>query len=158
MRQGWARVWQWHACFQISGCTKGQYGADCSFRQGAKPFKGTYKGDLFLYFFRFFGPIWAHKGPYRPIGGPYRPVWARMGPARALEERESSGKTHIFCYVTILSSKINVLDLHIVFFDGFNLFFRLLAEIRFRTIMKLPQKTSSGTKRALVVPPSPCLK
>ena len=44
-------------------------------------------------------------------------------------------------------SDIVVYDhLHIEFFNGFNVFFRFLAEIRFRTIMKLPQKASSRTK------------
>ena len=37
-------------------------------------------------------------------------------------------------------------DLHVTFFDSFNLFFRFLAEIRFRTIIKLPQKASCRTK------------
>ena len=42
--------------------------------------------------------------------------------------------------------KIHCFDLHVTFFDRFNVFFRFLAEIRFRTIMKLPQKASFGTK------------
>ena len=63
--------------------------ADCSLRQGAKHLKGTYEGKLFMYFLGFFGSIWAHEGKYEPI-------WARMGPARALEERESSEKNAPF--------------------------------------------------------------
>ena len=47
---------------------------DCSLRQGARPLEGTYKGELFTYFFGFFGSIWT--------------IWARTGPAQALEERE----------------------------------------------------------------------
>ena len=43
-------------------------------------------------------------------------------------------------------------------FSSFNVFFRFLAEIRFRTIMKLPQNISLEPKRAVLVPPSPCPK
>ena len=46
-----------------------------------------------------YGPIWALMGLYGPIWahvGPYGPVWAHMDPAWALEERESSKKTHLF--------------------------------------------------------------
>ena len=50
-----------------------------------------------------------------------------------------------FIYIRFFS-KIVVIDLHTIFFDGFSVFFRFLAEIRFRTIMKLPQKASSRTK------------
>ena len=38
--------------------------ADCSLRQGARPLKGTYKGDLFGYFLFYF------SGPYGPGPGP----------------------------------------------------------------------------------------
>ena len=37
-----------------------------------------------------------------------------------------------------------------MFIDGFNVFFRFMAEIRFRTIMKLHQKASFGTKTCSV--------
>ena len=67
-----------------------------------------------------------------------------MGPARALDERENLEKQ--FFLSNAFFSNIVVFDLHIVFFYGFNVFFRFLAEIRFRTIMKLPQKASSRTK------------
>ena len=33
-----------------------------------------------------------------------------------------------------------------MFYNSFNMFFRFLAEIRFRTIMKIPQKATSRTK------------
>ena len=70
------------SCFPIECAPQAAtHRTDCSLRQGARPLKGTYKGDLFTYLLRFFGYIWAHQGPYGPI-------WARMGPARALEERE----------------------------------------------------------------------
>ena len=68
-----------------------------------------------------------------------------MGPARALEEREKFKKnTHFFKHMFIKT--IVVSDLYMTFFNGFYVFFRFLAEIRFRTIMKLPQKTNSRTK------------
>ncbi len=40
-------------------------------------------------------------------------------------------------------STIVVFDIHTAFFDGFNVFFRFLAEIRFRTPIKSPQKATS---------------
>ena len=42
---------------------------DFSLKQGARHLKGTYKGELFTYFFGFFGPIWAHMGPIGPKWG-----------------------------------------------------------------------------------------
>ena len=72
-----------------------------------------------------------------------------MGPARALEERERfKNNSHfvIFLYVTHSSQKSSSSDLYIAFFDVFFVFFRFLAEIRFRTIMKLPPKASSRNK------------
>ena len=52
------------------GSIGGPIKADCYLRQGARPFKGTYKGELFTYFLRFFGPIWGLVGPYVPGPGP----------------------------------------------------------------------------------------
>ena len=69
--------------------------------------------------------------------GPYGPVRAHMGPARALEEREKFRK-NIFSLRNTFLSKIVVFDLHMLFFVRFNVFFRFLAEIRFRTIIRLP--------------------
>ena len=89
--------------------------------------------------------------------GPSGPILARMGPARALDEREKFRK-NIHAFVQTSFSKTIAFDIHMMFFDSFNVFFRFLAEIPFRTIMKLPQKVSSRTKRAVLVPPSPCLK
>ena len=77
--------------------------------------------------------------------GPSRPVLAHMGPAQALEEREKLMKNVHFLRNTSLL-KIVVFDLQMTFFDGFNVFFRFLAEIRFRTIMQLPQQATSRTK------------
>ena len=44
-----------------------------------------------------------------------------------------------------------------MFFEGFNVVFRFIAEILFRTIMKLPKKICFGTKPRILVPPSTCL-
>ena len=63
--------------------------SDCNLRQGARHLKGTYKGDVFTYLFRFFGSIWAHKGPYGPI-------WARMGPYGSGPGPSRAGKVHLF--------------------------------------------------------------
>ena len=57
---------------------------------------------------------------------PYGPVWARVGPARALEEREKLGKT-CFSSNTVLRKDI-VFDLQTTFFDGFNMLLSFLAE------------------------------
>ena len=82
--------------------------------------------------------------------GPFGPVWAHMGPARALEKRKKIWKVApLFC-PTHFVSKIVVFDLQTMFFDGFHVFFTFLAEIRFRTIMKLPQKTNLETKMQTV--------
>ena len=72
-------------------------------------------------------------------------VWARVGPARALEEREKFRTNTFFAQHTFFS-KIVVLDPHMALFDSFSVFLRFLAEIRYRTMMKLPQKASSRTK------------
>ena len=69
-----------------------------------------------------------------------------MGPARALEEREKFRKNAHVSLRNTFFSEITVFDLHMALSDIFNVFFRFLAEIRFRTIMKLPQKASSRTK------------
>ena len=66
-----------------------------------------------------------------------------MGPARDLDEREKLRENIFFKCMFI---KIIVFDLHITFFDSLNMFFRFQAEIRFRTIMKLPQAASFETK------------
>ena len=100
------------------------------FHNPPTPLRHLLKQIVYVYFFDF--------------SGPYGPIWARMGPARALEEREKFRKNY-FLRNTCLS-KIVVVDIHVTFLNGFNLFFRFLAEIRFRTIMKLPQKASSRTK------------
>ena len=64
-----------------------------------------------------------------------------MGPARALMSKKVQEK-HIFKYFI----KIIVFDLHIAFFNSFNAFLRFLAEMSFRTITKLHQKTNVGPK------------
>ena len=78
-----------------------------------------------------YGPIWICMGPYGPGPGPW---WA----GKALE------RNVFVCKFIFL--KIVVLDLHITFFDSLNVFFRFLADIRFRTNMRSPQKGSSRTK------------
>ena len=98
--------------------------------------KIMYKDNLLKHFLGFFGPMWAHKGPYGPL-------WAHMGPARALEEREKCRKNIPFSHVTHFHQKSLFFDLQTAFFDGFNVLFRFLAEIRLRTIIKSPQKASS---------------
>ena len=58
--------------------------------------------------------------------GPAPALEERMGPARALEEREKFRKTHPF-FNTFLF-KIVVLDLHMTFLYGFNVFLCFPAE------------------------------
>ena len=43
---------------------------DCSLGQGARPLKGTYKGEFSMYFFDFSGPYGPLMGPYGPGPGP----------------------------------------------------------------------------------------
>ena len=62
------------------------------------------------------GPIWDHKGPYGPQPGP------GLNPDWAL---------------TIWTLMLS---------DSFNVFFRFLDEKPCRTIMKLPERASRGTK------------
>ena len=71
---------------------------------------------------------------------------AHMGPAWALEEPEKIRKNYLSFYVTKFSQKNIVFNLHRILFNSFNVFFRFLAEIRFRAIIKLPQKANSRTK------------
>ena len=118
------------------------------------PLKAPSKANSLRIFLDFSGPY----GPMRAHVAPYWPVCAHMGSARALEERERFRKNAPFSLLNACFSKIVVFDLHMTFFDGFNVFFRCLAEIRFRTIMKLLQKQVLELKRAVFVPPSPCLK
>ena len=87
---------------------------------------------------RIFGDF---SGPYGLIRG----RMGRTGPARALEEREKFWKNVFFIFKYRLP-KIVVFNIHMPFFDGSNVFFRFLVEMRFRTILKLPQKASSRTK------------
>ena len=77
--------------------------------------------------------------------GSYGPVWANVGPARALEERDKFRK-NMFCLRNTLFLKIVIFDLQTKFVDGFNEFFRFLAEIRLRTLIKSPQKARSRPK------------
>ena len=101
---------------------------------------------FFIYFWEFFGSIWAH-----------------MGPARACMRAKSSRKI-IFVFNTFCYKSLFLTSIYDVFYS-FNVFFRFLAEIRFRTIMKLHEKASFGTKACSfgtsitlpTVPPSPCL-
>ena len=51
--------------------------------------------------------------------GPYGPAWARMGPARALDEREKFWKNAPAFVSNACLSKIVVFNLHITFFDSF---------------------------------------
>ena len=84
----------------------------------------------------------AHRGLYGPGPGPYE--------GETLQEKRICSSTFLL--------KIVVFDLHMTFFDSFNVFFRFLTEIRFRTIMKLTKKHILDPKSAVSVPPSPCLK
>ena len=90
------------------------------------------------------GPL---KGPIqdnfsRILFGNLRTIWTHMGPyeGEALQEKRTLSFSNTFL------GKIIVFDLHIAFFDSVNVFFMFLAEICFRTIMKLLQKASLGTK------------
>ena len=58
------------------------------------------------------------------------------------------------CCSNSFSSKVTVLDIHMAFSDSFDMFFRFLVEMRFRTIMKLHQKQVLEPKCAVFVPPS----
>ena len=113
----------------FSGCGYIWNNADCSLRQGARPLKGTYKGKFSTYFWGFFGSMWAHKGPYGPGPDPWR--------AGIIQENQPFFLSNTF------SPKIVVFDLQTTFFDGKTVFFRSLAEIRLRTLIKSPQQTSS---------------
>ena len=66
-----------------------------------------------------------------------------MGPAWAFEKREKFWKS-AFLFKHIVIKKIVVFDLHMLLVDGFNVFLSFLAEIRFRTMVKLPQKVHLG--------------
>ena len=95
--------------------------------------QGTLKAPIKVifvtYLFGFFGHLWAH-----------------MGPARALGEQEKFKKDSLFLRNTFFS-KIIVFDLQTKLFDGKTAFFRLLAEIRLRTLIKSHQKASSRPKK-----------
>ena len=58
------------------------------------------------------------------------------------EKNGNVKKTYFFSSNTFFS-KIVVFDLQTTFFDGKTVFFRFLAEIRLRTLIKSPQKASS---------------
>ena len=98
------------------------------------PLKGPVEGKCTRIF-------WNSSGPY--------PIWARarMGPARARMRAKSSRNNQLFF---LLFKRMFIKNLrfwppyHV--FHSFNLFLRFLAEIRFRTIMTLPQKAFSRTK------------
>ena len=92
--------------------------------------------------YQFFGPILAHLAHIGPCG----PIWARMGPYGPGPGLWWAGKVREKRIVKCFFPQIVVFDLHMAFFDSFNVFFRFLAEIRFRLMMKLPQKASSRTQ------------
>ena len=62
-----------------------------------------------------------------------------------LEFREKLNFETDFLRNTSLS-KIIVFDLYAAFFDGFNMFFRFLAEMRLRIIIKSHQKNKFSTQ------------
>ena len=96
---------------------------DCYLRQGARPLKGTYKGNIFTYFFVFrvhmcpYEPIWACMGTYGPRPGPWR-----AGKVK---------KKHFFSHT--FSQKSSAFEIQTTIFDGKTMFFKFLAEIRLRT-------------------------
>ena len=67
-----------------------------------------------------------------------------MGEARALEEREKFKRMYLFLSNTFFY-EIVVFDLQTTSFDGKTVFFRSLAEIRLRTLIKSPQKSKFST-------------
>ena len=96
---------------------------------------------------------------FSDYSGPYGHIRAHMGPARALEERERFRKITLLCLSNTFFSNIIVFDLLTTLFDGFNVFFRFLAEIRLRTLTKIISKSKFSTpKRANFVPLAPCLE
>ena len=78
--------------------------------------------------------------------GPYGPIWARPGP---LKSGKSKKKTPLILSNTFFS-EIVVFDLQTRFFDGKTVFFRFLAEIRLRTLIKSPQKPSYRPKNVQI--------
>ena len=85
-------------------------------------------------------------------------IFIKINDFLALEEREKFKKNAPFFLSNTLFSKIVVFDLQTTFSDEKTVFFRLLAEIRLRTLINCPKKASSPPKRANSVPPAPCLK
>ena len=71
-------------------------------------------------FFWFFGPMWAHKGPYRPGSGPY-------------EGEQICQK--------ICLSKIVAFDLHVAFFNSFNVFLQISGQNTFQNDYKITSKS-----------------
>ena len=119
--------------------------SDCNLRQGARHLKGTYKGDLFTYFFCTFLYlliIFKFVGLkticfYLLHAEPCMFIWK-------LPQKLNFGSP-IFLHNTFFS-KIVVFGLQTTFFDGKTVFFRFLAEIRLRRPIKSHQKTSSRSQ------------
>ena len=91
--------------------------------------KGRIKGNRLHIF-------WDFSGPY----GPIRTHMTGPGPY----EGETLQEKRIVLF-TCLSKNV-AFDTHTIVFESLNSFFIFLTEIRFRSMMKLPQNASFGTK------------
>ena len=69
-------------------------------------------------------------------------TWQRED-VKSISEIVSCILLKYFCFNSARFSKIVVLDLQTAFFDEKTVFFRFLAEIRLRTLIRSPQKASS---------------
>ena len=126
----------------LSGHLGGSAYTDCNLRQGAKHLKGTYKRRCSYVFFKFvlgmFDKIFVFLSQNCVF-------WA--SPCTTMQNHlEISSKVSFWspiCLHNSLFSKIVLFYLQTTFFDGQTVFFRFLAEIRLRTLIKSSQKASS---------------
>ena len=95
---------------------------DCYLMQGDRPLKKSYGIAFLMHFYAIFGPIWARPGP----------VWGRNPPRKT---------TFLLITLFFIPNRFKWIQR---FVD--NVFFRFLAAIRLRSIIKLPQQASFGTK------------
>ena len=103
-----------------------------------------------MHFQKIFGPIRAHMGAYGS-------VWARMGPARALEEREKFRKNEFASVSNVFSQKHKFwpsICRYLIIWTCSSDFLPKYASERLWNYLK---KQVLEPKRAILVPPAPCL-
>ncbi len=122
------------------------YQTDCSLRQGARHLKGTYKGYVFfssyfrmlfvllVNFYLFVSKLW------------FLSLSIQSHAESSRNFIKKSILDHLFSYVTHFSQTSSFFDLQTFCFNGKTVFFKFLAEIRFRTPIKSPQEASSRPK------------